>query len=213
MRSHKKYELPLILLLLSGLLGGCNGCYTRTYVPVQQPVVVQQPAVVQPNDYEIITGPNGVQQALVYDGTTQFLMDMAMFNYLMSGGGYGTVVNYYHNHSNLYPIYDRSRYSTWRSTRYSYSSYRPPSGYVRTTPSGYRSTPTTTYRAPSSGYRPSAPSTSSSYKSTTTSGYKPSTSSGSGYKSSYSTPSSSGYKSSSSSSSYRPSSSSGYRKH
>jgi len=134
------------------------------------------------------------------DGS-DFVMDMLLYNALMSQGGRGNVVNYYYGH----PGDSRIRYNSgYRHNPRIRSNFRGIT-YKRSTPNYYRSSQRTNTYTPSrssSSYTPSRssyrPSRSSSSYSRSSSSYSPSRSSSSRRSSSSSSRSSSRSSSSSS---------------
>lgn len=143
-----------------------------------QPYYAQTtPAYYGNQDYQVVQGPNGVQQVVVNNNGTQFLMDYIIFTNLMNSGGYNGVIGAYNRNRSYYPMYTSSMYSRYRavrtvprttfvnnyntkyggSSRYSNPSYRSSSG------SSLRSsTPRTYSPSSSSSLRSSSPTRSSS---------------------------------------------------
>lgn len=133
--------------------------------------------------YEYVQSPGGQQMVACNNGNGQsFLMDLLLFNMLMSHGGYGSVINHYHSYPGRFgsygggyrhyngPAYNRSSYSSFRSnaptpTLRNTSPSAPSSTLKSTTPtskpsggSSFRSTPS---RSSGSSFRSSSPSRSS----------------------------------------------------
>lgn len=93
------------------LVPGCGQPVVYTQ-PMQQPVVVQQP------QYQVIQDPNtGAQYSVFYDNGIQQMVELSLFmSWMRQPGGFTYVINHYHDNPSYYRRYDRTRYSSWRST-------------------------------------------------------------------------------------------------
>lgn len=138
----------ILLYVLSFVLYSCG---QPTYYSQPAPVVVQQPVQ---QEYQIVQGPDGTQQAVFYDNGVQYIVAAALFNSWMNQGGYTYVVHHYHDNPSYYHRYDTRTYNNYRTvSRGSYNSYKPPSGFrsnQSTAPVNFRNT---SPAAPASGFR------------------------------------------------------------
>lgn len=149
------FKQIVLLYVLSFTIQSC-GQPTYYPQPVAQPVVVQQPVQ---QEYQVIQGPDGMQQAVFYDNGLQYVVALSLFNSWMNMGGYGYVIHHYHDNPSYWHRYDRS-YSSYRTvSRGSYNNYKAPSGFRS---NGASSNPTfrnTSPQAQPSGFRSSGQST------------------------------------------------------
>lgn len=103
----------LVALVCCSLLFSCGQPVVYTQ-PVQQPVVVQT----QQPQYQVIQDPNtGAQYSVFYDNGIQQMVELSLFmSWMRQPGGFTYVIHHYHDNPSYYRRYDRTRYSSWKST-------------------------------------------------------------------------------------------------
>lgn len=150
-RSPLKVQMLILTIIICWI--GCGGCGCTSAQP-----------------YEYIQSPSGQQMVVVHDGRSSFVMEAMAFQMLMNSGGYNNVIHHYHSYPTMYPRYNQSSYSGWRSMP---RSYRPSYNSNPSPRNSFRSTqpsPPTQFRTTSpilrNSFRSTTPSTRSTFRST-----------------------------------------------